>query len=155
MITRKLGLISAALAAVTLSAVTTAQTAFDDAEKAVEYRQKAFSIMRQNFAYLGDMVKGDVAWDQQLFAERAADFAKLATIPWPAFNTQGAQPGAGSDALPEIWDNWDDFQARATQFQSDAAALAEAAAGGDMGASKSAFMAAAKNCKACHDQYKD
>lgn len=143
------------LLGISLGSTATAQTAFSDADKAVQYRQKAFSIMRDNFAEMAAMVKGEVSWDNALFAERAADFAKLSTIPWAAFTTAGAMPGNDTDALPDIWDNWDDFQSRAQQLQSDAAALAKVSQTGDADSMRSAFMTAAKNCKACHDQYKD
>ncbi|MDT7524548.1 cytochrome c [Pseudidiomarina sp. GXY010] len=132
-----------------------AQHAFNDADKAVEYRQKALSLMQNNFAYLGDMVKGDMEFDGEIFKARAADFSALSAMPWIGFSQTGAMPGNNSDALPAIWDNWDDFMQRAESFQQDAAALAAAAESGDQGDIRKAFMAAAKNCKACHDQYKD
>lgn len=133
----------------------TAQNAFNDAEKAVEYRQKALSVMQNNFAAMGDMVKGEVDWDSAVFAARAADFAAMSGIPWSGFETSGAQPGSNTDALPAIWENWSDFQERAEQLESDAATLLTAAQGGDEAAMKRTFMAAARNCKGCHDQYKD
>lgn len=68
----------------------TAQNAFNDAEKAVEYRQKALSVMQNNFAAMGDMVKGEVDWDSAVFAARAADFAAMSGIPWSGFETAGA-----------------------------------------------------------------
>lgn len=147
------GLLTAGLMTFSLSA--TAQHAFNDADKAVEYRQKALSIMQNNFAVMGDMVKGDITFDGSIFAERAKDFAALSSIPWIGFSQPGAMPGANTDALPAIWDNWDDFMERAESFQKDAKALAEAAASGDQGEIRGAFMTAARNCKGCHDQYKD
>lgn len=141
--------------AIASSTAVVAQHAFNDADKAVEYRQKAFSIMQNNFAYMGDMVKGDVDFDAAIFAERAETFAHLAGVPWTGFAQEGAMPGDNTDALPAIWDNWDDFQQRAADFQKDADNLAVAARSGDQGKIRSAFMAAAKNCKGCHDQYKD
>ena len=129
--------------------------AFNDAESAVEYRQNALSIMRDNFAAMGDMVKGDVAFDAAIFQQRAEDFARLSHIPWAGFSVDGAMPGDNTDALPEIWDNWDDFKQRTVDFTADAEKLAEVAAGGSLDDIKLVFMAAAKNCKDCHDNYKD
>jgi cytochrome c556 len=150
----KMVLVVTALCAVFSSAIM-AQNAFNDADKAVEYRQKAFSVMQNNFAAMGDMVRGDAPFDAAIFAERARDFAAMTTIPWPAFNTAGAKPGKGSDALPAIWTNWTDFSERADKLQADAQALATVAAAGVEADSRRAFMTAARNCKACHDQYKD
>lgn len=148
-----MGLVGAGLLALSVSA--SAQHAFNDADKAVEYRQKALSIMQNNFAVMGDMVKGDIEFDGMIFAERANDFAALSAIPWVGFSQPGAQPGNNTDALPAIWDNWDDFVERAEQLQNDAQALKAAAEGGDQANIRTAFLAAARNCKGCHDQYKD
>lgn len=151
----KLAINLVAVAILALSASATAQHAFNDADKAVEYRQKALSIMQNNFAVMGDMVKGDIAFDSVIFNERANDFAALAGIPWIGFSQEGAMPGNNTDALPAIWDNWEDFVERADQLQNDAKSLQQAAASGDESAIRGAFLAAAKNCKGCHDQYKD
>lgn len=154
MLTKTLKTITLA-AAVIASTTSIAQHAFNDADKAVEYRQKALSVMQNNFAYMGDMLKGDMPFDAAIFAERAETFAALTSVPWIGFSQEGAMPGNNTDALPAIWDNWDDFQERAQQLQADASALTAAAASGDEGKMRSAFMTAAKNCKGCHDQYKD
>lgn len=148
-----IGLVTATL--LTMSVSATAQHAFNNADKAVEYRQKALSIMQNNFAVMGDMVKGDIEFDGVIFAERANDFAALTAIPWVGFSQPGAQPGNNTDALPAIWDNWEDFVERAEQLQTDAKALQTAAATGDESKIRQAFVAAARNCKGCHDQYKD
>ena len=129
--------------------------AFNDAESAVDYRQSAFSIMRANFVAMAEMVKGEVDYDASIFSQRAEDFARLSKIPWAGFTTEGAMPGDNTDALPEIWDNWDDFKQRSEAFMADADELANAASSGSLDTIKPAFMAAAKNCKGCHDNYKD
>lgn len=146
--------VSAAVA-LSFSGIAVAQNAFNNADKSVEYRQKAFSVMQNNFAAMGDMVRGDAPFDAVIFADRARDFAAMTSIPWSAFSTPGAQPGNNSDALPAIWSNWDDFNQRAEKLQADAKVLAEVAAAGVEADSRRAFLAAARNCKACHDQYKD
>lgn len=112
-----------------LSASTVADSPFTDGEAAVEYRQNALSLMHKNFAVMGDMIKGDIAYDDAIFAERARDFAKLSGIPWVAFSVEGAMPGSNTDALPAIWDNWEDFQERANEFQTQAEQLASVSAG--------------------------
>lgn len=143
------------IAATLASATVVAQHAFNDADKAVEYRQKALSVMQNNFAYMGDMIKGDMPFDLAIFTERAETVAKLASVPWVGFSQEGAMPGNNTDALPAIWDNWDDFQERATQLQANADKLASAANSGDRGQIRDAFMQTADSCKGCHDQYKD
>lgn len=143
---------------VLLSVSTTAnadKTAFNDAEAAVDYRQSALSIMKENFAAMAAMVKGEVDYDATIFQQRAEDFSRLTHIPWAGFTVEGAMPGDNTDALPEIWDNWDDFSQRAEDLQSDASELASAASSCDLEQIKPVFMQTAKNCKGCHDNYKD
>ncbi|ASG65431.1 cytochrome C556 [Idiomarina piscisalsi] len=142
--------------ALSLSASTIAnEHAFNDGEKAVEYRQKALSIMQQNFAAMAEMVKGEVNYDAQVFTNRAKDFESLAGIPWSGFAVEGAMPGDNTDALTAIWDNWEDFQQRSNDLQQYASELAVAAETGSMDNIKPVFMNAAQTCKGCHDEYKD
>lgn len=129
--------------------------AFNDAESAVDYRQSGLSMIRNNFVAMADMVKGEVPYDAEVFTQRANDLARLSYIPWQGFQVEGAMPGNDTDALPEIWDNWDDFKERAESFISDTENLASVAAGGSLEDIKPVFMATAKNCKGCHDNYKD
>ena len=64
----------------------------------------------------------------------------------------GPAPGVKTDALPTIWQNKADFEARAKQLKKDAAETANAAAGG-MDAFLPAFMAMGKTCQGCHEKY--
>ncbi|WP_322406042.1 cytochrome c [Idiomarina sp. PL1-037] len=141
---------------VTLSFNATAnEHAFNDGDKAVEYRQKALSVMQQNFAAMAAMVKGEVEYNADFFQRRANDFEKMSGIPWSGFGVEGAMPGNNSDALTAIWDNWDDFQQRANDLQEYAARLADVSQKGSIDSIKPVFMDAAKTCKGCHDEYKD
>lgn len=135
--------------------VTADETAFNTAEKAVEYRQKALSVMKENFSAMAGMVKGEVEYNADFFQRRANDFEKMSGIPWAGFAVEGAMPGDNSDALSEIWDNWEDFQQRANDLQEYAAKLAEVSQEGSLDAIKPVFMNTAETCKGCHDNYKD
>ncbi|MGM0524764.1 MAG: c-type cytochrome [Pseudomonadota bacterium] len=147
---------TAALISLGLTATANADKhAFNDAESAVDYRQNALSIMRDNFVAMAEMVKGEVDYDAAIFSQRADDFARLSHIPWDGFSVEGAMPGENTDALPEIWDNWDDFKQRSEDFVQDAEKLATVASTGSMSDIAPAFKEAAKNCKGCHDNYKD
>jgi len=68
-------------------------------------------------------------------------------------------PGTGPDvgktgAKPEIWQNPQDFTAKAADFQKVARAFGTAAAGSDVNAIKSSFASLGDSCKACHDKYR-
>lgn len=138
-----------------LSSAAIAESPFTDAKEAVEYRQNALSLMHANFAVMGDMVKGDIEYDADIFHQRATDFSKLAGIPWPGFSVEGAMPGNDTDALPAIWDNWDDFQERANELQRGADNLLVVSAERNFDTSGQALKDVAQTCKGCHDEYRD
>lgn len=145
------------LAALMLSVTSftaTAATAFNDAKDAVDYRQSAFQLIRHNMADIGDMIKGDVAYDAARVAKRATALATLTTLPWEAFTVPGTESGGG-DAKAAIWQNLQDFNSRADKFVADAQALHVAAQNGDEAEIRKAFGSFARNCKACHQEYKN
>ncbi|HSG51236.1 MAG TPA: cytochrome c [Rheinheimera sp.] len=145
------------LAALMLSVTSftaTAATAFNDAKDAVEYRQSAFQLIRHNMADIGDMIKGEVAYDAERVTKRAMALATLTTLPWEAFTVPGTESGGG-DAKAAIWQNLQDFNSRADKFVADAQALQVAAQSGDQAEVRKAFGTFARNCKACHQEYKN
>lgn len=138
------------------SSISTAHaSAFSDADEAVEYRQQAFQLIRQNFGYMAGMVRGEIDFDGAMFEERAQSLSHLSHIPWSGFSYAGENYSGSGDAKAEIWQNKDDFDARALQFQQDAQALAEAATSHRLRDVRSTFMSAARNCQQCHDRYRD
>lgn len=121
--------------------------------EAVEYRKGIFKAVKWHFGAMGDMVKGKAEFDSEDFARRADLLAALSQMPW-----EGFRPGtyaSATSALPVIEDEWEDFTAAGDAFSEKAAALAVAATGDDMKAIKSAFVATARTCKGCHDDFKD
>ncbi|WP_394129735.1 c-type cytochrome [Shewanella maritima] len=125
---------------------------FKEPADAIEYRQKAFSLIAYNFGDMGAMMKGKKPFDQEVFAKRAANVAALSVIPHEGFIT-GSDKG-DTEALAKIWNNKADFDERMTTFQANAAKLAEVAPTGDMKTLKQAFGNTGKSCKGCHDNYK-
>ena len=68
-------------------------------------------------------------------------------------------PGTGPDvgktgAKPEIWQDPQDFTAKAGDFQKAAQAFGGAVQSGDMNAIKATWADLGKSCKACHDKYR-
>jgi len=142
--------------AVLLMATTVAAHAqdADPTKEAVEYRQSVMTVVGWNFKPMGAMVKGERPFDAKAFAAHAKDLAAVSGV-----NILAGFPAdtdvKGSKAKPEIWMKWDDFKDKMGTMQRELAKLGEVAAGGDEGASKKQFGAAAKTCKACHDDYKE
>jgi cytochrome c556 len=93
-------------------------------------------------------------------ALKAHDLTRVASAA-AAIQTDAAKvpglfpPGSthpASRAKPEIWSNWDKFEADAKQLEARAGALSAAAKGG--GDASGAADALFDTCKSCHDQFR-
>ncbi|MGF1701783.1 cytochrome c [Photobacterium makurazakiensis] len=141
------------LAGLVLTATSISASPFEKPSDAIEYRQSAFTMIAANFGDLAEMVKGRKDWDQDQFSQRATFISQLTLMPEEAFAVEGSDKG-DTKAKPEIWSDWDGFTAKLNKFQGDMANLAKVSLDGDERATKRAFGEAAKNCKACHSDYK-
>jgi cytochrome c556 len=84
-------------------------------------------------------------------AKRITDFAPKI----PSLFPPGTGPDVGKTrAKPDIWQNSQDFAAKAGDFQKAAQVFGTAALGSDVNAIKSSFSDLGKDCKACHDKYR-
>ncbi len=98
---------------------------------------------------LGAMVKGDASFDATVVARRAGDL-KAHAAGMPALFPEGSIHGP-SEALPQIWKNFEGFSRIASDLESAATALSSVE---DAAALPAALGAAGKTCKACHSDYR-
>lgn len=140
--------LGATLTALSISAPALA----DRAEDAIKYRQGVFTAFRWHFGAMGAMVRGKMEYDAQQFAHHATQLAALTRMPREGF-IDGSDFG-DTAAKAELWENLDDVNARFDKLMSDADALL-AVTGGSLDDVRPAFGAVAKNCKGCHDNYKE
>ena len=97
------------------------------------------------------MLHGDTPFDPAV-AEKAmqklADDAAILPTLFP--------PGSdvGSNALPLIWTEFDQFKARYAKLQSDAQAGAKAAAANNIQGLRTAFAGIDEDCGGCHEKYR-
>jgi cytochrome c556 len=122
-------------------------------ETAIEYRQSIFKAIVWNFAPMGGMVRGARPFNRAEFrkgAERVASLSGMFVEGFPA----GSATGAPTEAQPNIWTERRDFEAKAAEFQKQAALLAKLSAGTDEAAMKKQFGVVGGTCKACHDKFK-
>ncbi|RUO40514.1 cytochrome C556 [Aliidiomarina taiwanensis] len=127
---------------------------FVDADDTVEYRQQAFSLIRDNFGIMAGMVRGEITFDATQFQQHADAVKHLAHIPLAGFSGAGENVTKDSAALPKIWQNWDDFNSKMDDLVNAAAELAEAAESGNIRTIAPKFIVTAGTCKQCHDNYK-
>jgi cytochrome c556 len=103
------------------------------------------------------VVKGVVTEGKGTLADvvTAAQAIEAGDTKIPSVFPQGTN-GGDSEALPVIWQQWSDFEARATNMGELAAKMEQAAASGDQAATLAAFAALGKNgCGGCHETFRE
>jgi cytochrome c556 len=119
---------------------------------AIRYRQSAYQVLAWNFMPMSAMARGKLPFDARKFGMHAERVALLAPQLLEGF-TVGSHVG-DTEAKPEIWANWADFQKKMKTLESEARKLAESCKAADEAAIKVQFGRVGAACKACHDQYK-
>lgn len=138
-----------------LSVLTAVQAAGPKPEEVVEYRQSVYTLIGWNFKPIGAMVKGEVPFDAAAVA-RHAQYVEMMSKAAPEGFSKGTGPDVVKDteAKPEIWTKWSEFETKMNNFQQESAKLAEITKGGDEKAIKVQFGKTAETCKACHKEFR-
>jgi cytochrome c556 len=71
----------------------------------------------------------------------------------PSLFPKGSDQGKTA-ALPAIWENWDGFTKHADSLKTEATMLASAGQSGDLATVRAQFEKTAKECGACHKEFK-
>ncbi|MFV3075662.1 c-type cytochrome [Niveispirillum fermenti] len=147
-------MVAGIVAAASLAGFVAGAQAQQDPLAVVEARKtelkKAGDAMKAAAGFVRDG-RGTAA-DVQAAAATIDAVAKAFPGWWP----EGTAAGLGkSEAKPGIWTNPDDFKAKTTAFQTEAAAFVVAAAGGDKAAIGDQVGKLGGSCKACHDAYRE
>jgi cytochrome c556 len=100
---------------------------------------------------LFDMSKGKIPFDLKTVKEDLATLNDGATKS-PALFPDDSKTGGGTAALPAIWQNKADFEARFAQFAKDVKAAQAGVT--DEATFKKFAPAVFKNCGGCHELYK-
>lgn len=150
--------IRARRASLALMIAVTAGGAFaaSHAMEVYETRNALMKEMGKNLGTLGKMAKGEIDYDAASAAEAAAALKAAAEKA-----TDAELWAEGSDsmaiektrALPEIWDNMDDFQAKGEELIAAAAAVEMAAPQG-LQEMQAAMGEVGKSCGGCHKAYR-
>ncbi|HEX9464181.1 MAG TPA: cytochrome c [Alphaproteobacteria bacterium] len=112
-------------------------------------------VMKANGAAaktLTQLVRGEQPWNQQA-AHQAATTINTNAKQIPSLFPQGSGPetGAKTAALPAIWQNKADFDAKAKALDEESAKLMAA---NDEAAVKAQFGNVGKTCGGCHESYR-
>lgn len=126
---------------------------FSKPERAVEYRQAAFTLMNNHMGRISQAVQGKVPYDKDAVLRSAEIIEIVGKLPYEAF-----APGTDlmeSKAKPAIWKEEAKFKQLATDMQAETAKLTAAAKTGNLDSVRNQFRATAKSCDACHDAYRE
>lgn len=143
---------SLTLAAIVSTLSLPAMAQFQKPEDAIKYRKSSLTVMATHFGRIGAMASDKAPFDAKIAAENAAIVETMSKLPWAGF-VAGSDKGE-TRAKPEIWEEQAKFKKGAEDMQAAVAQLNTAAKTGNLDAIKTAFGAAGKSCKACHDAYR-
>lgn len=123
----------------------------EDVKGTIKYRQNYMNAISGHTGALRRLKDGlfSAEGHMQMHAEALAKLTRDITLLFP----QGTLEGK-TDAKPEIWENWADFEARADESRQAAQALLDAVESGDGAAVDARFGELADTCKACHRPFR-
>ena len=131
----------------------TVHAQFSKPERAVEYRQAAFTLMNNHMGRISQAVQGKVPYDKDAVVRSAEIIEIVGKLPYEAF-----APGTDlmeSKAKPAIWKEEAKFKQLAADMQAETVKLTAAAKTGNLDNVRTQFRATAKSCDACHDAYRE
>lgn len=123
----------------------------DEAPEVV-YRQRLMKGHGASMGSIGDFLKYKLPYGSNHVAVHAKNISEYATLIPAAFEKKITE--GKTDAKPEVWDNWDDFVAKANALNVAATELSAAAGGGDMRAMMPGVKALGDACRNCHNEYR-
>ena len=123
----------------------------DDDAPVLAYRQRLMKGQGAGMGSIGDILKYKLPYsaDIKTHASNISAYAKM--IPG-AFEKNIAM--GKTDAQAVVWENWDDFTAKAKALEDAAAKLAASAESGEMRAMMPNVKALGEACRGCHDTYR-
>ena len=128
-------------------------SAHDGATGVVKQRMEAMSDMGDAMKAMASMVKGKQAFEPALFIQSGETIAEHSDM-MPKLFPAGSMVGK-SEALPTIWQQWDDFVSLGYRTKTDADKLVQMALdGAELRPLTKLFVKLASDCKACHKDYR-
>lgn len=124
------------------------------ADWATKVRKATFTLLGNNMGALGGMAQGKVPFNAEVVERNSLRITQISAMvkDYTAVDTSGFE--VDSDALPKVWKDRADFEAKADDLSNAAQALHSIATSGSEADVKKAIGALGKTCKGCHDSYK-
>lgn len=144
-----------AVSIVGLGLAATTPAAAQDPERAVKARQGIYQNYLWHFGPLVAMARGDIEYDAERATRHAQLLDELVPFLLPEFFVEGSSNAErdDTDALPVIWEDFDDFIEKYEAMAAEVTQLA-AVAGNGHGELAPQVAATGETCGACHDDYR-
>ena len=139
--------------ALTLAGTATWVSAHSGATGVTKERMDLMKDMADSMKVMGAMFKGQTAFDPAVVAQKAGLLAEHARK-IPEMTPEGSNDHP-SEALPIIWQEWDDYVADADVMAAEGEKLAEIAKNGaDQAVAREQYVKLGKTCGTCHDRFR-
>jgi cytochrome c556 len=126
------------------------------AERATETRQAVFKLLSFNMGTISGMARGQVEFDAAIAERNARRIGTLATMIPEVLGAMDTRPyNVETEALPIIWDRFDEVREKAANLESAAATFAEIASRGDRMETVGAVRAFGSACGNCHETFRE
>ena len=142
--------IFAAASLLCLGAAGAAEVAMAQEPQAV--RQQMMKDVGRSMGALAAIAKGEKPYDAEVVRVSLTTISQVSKT-FPDQFPAGSETGAETEASPKIWENTDDFRAKAAQLGKDVDATLVALPG-DQAAVAAAIGPIGKNCGGCHETYR-
>ena len=136
---------------IAVAAVAVGATTVIAQQDAIAARKALMKATGGQTAVGSKMVKGDDPFDLAKAKAVFATYEDTATK-GPGLFPPNSKEGGETAALPKIWENKADFDAKFAKFGADAKAAAAKTT--DLDSFKAAFGDVTKNCGTCHNDYR-
>ena len=156
--------LSAVACAICITLLATPMSAHDGATGIIKHRMDSMKSLKDASKTVGNMFKGKTDYDLSSMRSASETFIQHGEVMTDQFpDTQESREGHKTEALPAIWDNWDEFTALAEKFTQDSRAFDAIVAElqslptldkDSIRTARTAFFKAAKNCSGCHEQFR-
>ena len=122
-----------------------------DVKGTIQYRQNYMNAISGHTGAIRRLKDGRFSAEGhlQMHTEAVAELTRDIALLFPEGTGEGK-----TDAKPEIWENWPDFEARAGESRQAAQALLDAVQSGDAGAIDTRFGELTQTCKGCHRPFR-
>ncbi len=136
-----------------MSASAEGPTPQERAQGTADTRQGLFKVVVNYFGPIVGMARGQIPFDAAVVEANANKINQLALMVPDLFKKDTSDFDLDTEAKADIWENLDDFNAKAATLAERAAALAAAASEGK-GPAMKAFGQVGGACKGCHDDFR-